>query len=107
MNAPAKLFTPLLRVIMPPPEGEDAKAIDVQSINADLVRWDRTRLANKWPKMEDAPIIWATFIAWAAMRRQGLIPQDLKYEEFEATALSIEPIDQTPADPTNAVPDPD
>lgn len=40
--------------------------------NPDMVRWDTTRQTHKWPSMEDAPIMWATFVSWAACRRLGL-----------------------------------
>lgn len=106
-NAP-KLFAPKLRVVWPADnDGDDPKEIEVQTTNQDLVLWDRTRATHKWPNFSDAIFLWWSFCAWAAMRRQGLIPVEMKYEEFEKVALSVEMADApVPADPTNAGPDP-
>jgi hypothetical protein len=90
-----KLFSPLVRVILQNEDESEPKATDVQTTNADLVLWDRTRSTHKWPKFDDAPFLWLTFLAWSAMRRNGQIPTTLKYEEFERRTLSIENIDES------------
>lgn len=41
----------------------------VTTSNPDLVRWDMTRGKHKWPPMDEAPMLWATFVAWAAAKR--------------------------------------
>jgi hypothetical protein len=104
----AKLTSPLIRVVMAPKDGTEPKPIDVQTTNGDLVLWDRTRATHKWPKFDDAPFLWFTFISWAALRRTGQIPTDMKYEAFEKETLSVEPLDvDDEVDPTQpeAVPD--
>jgi hypothetical protein len=83
-----QLSTPRLRVRR---EGYDD--LEVQSTNADLVLWDRTRWKHKWPTVSEAPFLWLTFIGWAAARRTGAIPPDVKYETWETEVLEIEPQD--------------
>ncbi len=69
--------------------GEE-KPLEVQSINADLVLWDKTRFKHKWPKPDEGPFIWMTFLSWAAARREGLIPPDYTYETWESTVTDID-----------------
>ncbi len=69
----------------------DADYLELQTANPDLIRWDRTRVKHKWPSFEDAPFLWLTFIAWAAARRTGAIPQDMTYEAWEAQVLDVSP----------------
>lgn len=80
-----RLSTPRLRIVR---EGIDD--LEVQTTNADLVRWDRTRTKHKWPTVQDAPFLWLTFVAWAAARRTGAIPPDLTYESWENDVLEVE-----------------
>jgi hypothetical protein len=63
--------------------------IEVQTTNADMVLWDRTRYKHKWPPVTDAPILWTTFISWAAARRTGAIPPDHTYEKWESETLEV------------------
>lgn len=83
-----QLETPRLRIKR---EGHDD--LEVQTINADLVLWDRTRFRHKWPPMQEAAFLWLTFIGWAAARRTGAINADHAYEAWEAEVLSVEPLD--------------
>lgn len=48
--------------------------------NPDLVRWDLTRHQHKWPTMDDAPMLWATFVCWHAAKRLGLT--DVKFDQW-------------------------
>lgn len=82
-----KLTTPRINIVR---ESEPDKTLEVQTTNADLVLWDRTRAKHKWPKFEDAPFLWLTFIAWAGARRSGLIPPDTAYEAWERDVLSAD-----------------
>ena len=75
--ADVKLSTPRLRVVLA--DGTDR---EVQCTNADMVRFDLTRSKQKWPGAQDAPFLWLTFVAWAALRRTGVIEQSLGYEAF-------------------------
>jgi hypothetical protein len=80
-----RLSTPRLRIVR---EGHDD--LEIQSTNADLVLWDRTRYRHKWPTPTEAPFLWLTFTAWAAARRTGAIPPEHKYEAWEAEVLEVE-----------------
>lgn len=79
-----RLSTPRLRV-----QRDGHEPLEVQVINADLVRWDRTRFKHKWPPMADAPFIAQTFLAWCAARRTGAIPPELTYETWEESTLEV------------------
>jgi len=46
--------------------------LEVEVLNPDLVRWDMTAHKHKWPSMEEAPMLWATFVTWRAATRAGL-----------------------------------
>lgn len=83
--ADVKLSTPRLRVVLA--DGTDR---EVQCTNADMVRFDLTRSKQKWPGPQDAPFLWLTFIAWAALRRTGAIEQTVGYEAFADSTLEIE-----------------
>jgi hypothetical protein len=80
-----RLNTPLCRVVR-----ADYDDMEVQTINPDMVLWDRTRYRHKWPPVQDAPMLWMTFISWAGARRLGLIPLDFTYETWEADVIEIE-----------------
>jgi hypothetical protein len=80
-----KLASPRVSVLL---EGH-ADPLVVQTRNPDLCLWDRTRAKHKWPKLDEAPFVWLTFLAWAALRRTGGIPADLTYEKFEASTLDV------------------
>jgi hypothetical protein len=79
-----RLQTPRVLVIR---EGYDD--LEIQTANPDMVLWDRTRYKHKWPPVAEAPMIWATFISWAAARRTGAIPPEYTYETWEAEALEV------------------
>lgn len=85
-----KLSTPHVRVRR---FEDEEKTLEIQTTNADLVLWDRTRIKHKWPKFDEAPFLWITFLAWSAARRSGLISPDLKYEQWESDVMEIEQIE--------------
>lgn len=76
--------------------------LEVQTVNPDLVLWDRTRFKHKWPTVTDAPILWTTFITWAAARRTGAIPPDYTYEKWEAETLEVRILDMDEDDETGS-----
>lgn len=80
-----RLSTPRLVI-----KREHQDDVEVQTTNADLVLWDKTRFKHKWPKVDEAPFLWLTFLGWAAMRRTGAIPPDHRYEQFEVETLEVE-----------------
>ena len=88
-----RLSSPRVNVIR---EGHDP--LIIQTANPDLVLWDRTRIKHKWPGFQDAPFLWLTFIAWAAARRTGAIPNDYRYEVWESEVLQV--VDTTQDDTT-------
>lgn len=87
---PTRLATPLIRVRR---ESDPEKTVEIQTTNRELVLWDRTRVKHKWPKFDDAPFLWMTFLSWAGARRQGLIPPDFTYEAWEADVLEVDVLD--------------
>jgi hypothetical protein len=98
------LTSPLMRVTAP-----DLTTFEVQATNADLVAYDMTAYKHKWPPMDRAPMLWATFLAWHASRRTGAIGLDLTFEAFRDTYPGIEAVTDADdaVDPTQlaAVPD--
>jgi len=79
-----RLNTPRCLIIR---DGHDD--FEIQTTNPDLVLWDRTRYKHKWPPVTEAPILWTTFITWAAARRTGAIPPDYTYEKYESETLEV------------------
>lgn len=103
----AKLSNPRVHVIM-----ADGSQWDVQSLNPDLLRWERTASKHKWPEFRTVPVWWMTFLAWSASQRDGLIPTAVTWEEF-STELCVQVSDTGRGegadlvDPTGPVPDTD
>lgn len=102
-----RLTSPRINVVR---EGEDD--LELQTINADLVLWDRTRAKHKWPKFDEAPFLWLTFLSWAAARRTGVINGSVTYETWEAETLDVQAFpddedDDETGDPILRVADPD
>jgi len=95
------LTAPLVRVTL-----ADGTQYDVQCANPDLVRFDMTRGRMHWPEMREAPFLWLTFVAWAASKREHLIPEDVTWEAFNETdcvgieALNVDVSEVGPASPT-------
>jgi hypothetical protein len=85
-----RLNTPRLRVVRTGFDDLD----ELQTTNADLVLWDKTRYRHKWPNVQEAPFLWLTFIAWSAARRIGAITPETKYETWESDVLEIETLDE-------------
>jgi hypothetical protein len=102
-----KLNSPNLRVLRGSLDAPEL--IEIQTLNPDLILWDRTRMKHKWPEVKDAPMMWLTFLSWAACRREGRIPLDLTYEKWEATTLDVAPVNDDDEDdvrPTLPGPEP-
>ena len=69
----------------------------VRVIGADKRLWEETRARHHWPTQEEAPELWAMFVAWSALHRQGLFPQG--FDSFTNEALdNIIPTDETAAE---------
>ncbi len=63
----AKFSTPRMRVTL-----DDGTELDIQTTHADAVRYDISRARFGWPAVSDAPMLWTSFLAWAAIRRMKL-----------------------------------
>lgn len=83
-----KLTAPRIKVLR-----DKHGPIIVQADNRDLLAFERTRLKQRpiWPKMEDSPFQWLTFISWSAAKRQGLI--DIPYQEWESEVIDCAALD--------------
>lgn len=91
------LKSPILDIVLDQGDGTYLEAA-VQADNRDLVRWDMTRGRRQWPQATDAPFLWSTFLAWAALTRAGDITED--FDTFEGRCLQASARDKT------ATPDP-
>jgi hypothetical protein len=64
--------------------------------NPSMVAYDRTRLKRGWPGADEAPIVWATFLAWHHMKAMKLI--DCTHQQFEESVCQgIEFVDKKKA----------
>lgn len=70
------LERPVLQV-----ELNDGSTHVVTILNPSLVAWDRTRATRKWPNVEDAPLLWMTFITWHHLHATGVV--SCTFEEYE------------------------
>ena len=94
---------------------EDGTDVTTWVATADMARWDRVRSDRKWPTQTEGPFLWLTFVAWASLSRQKLIPA-IRFEDFEAQALEISNVDEPDedaesgglgyTDPTQPAPEP-
>jgi hypothetical protein len=66
---------------------EGHEDLEVQTDNRDMILWEKTRARHKWPKFDDAPITWLTFLSWSAARRSGAIEQGYTWERWESETL--------------------
>lgn len=97
----AKLTTPKITVILKDPafpEPDEGAEHELQAVNADLVAFDRERVRYGWPKGDDAPFIWLTYLGWKAAQRAGIFTGSLA--EFELVCLSVSSVDAVEVDPT-------
>jgi hypothetical protein len=84
-----RLVAPRIRVIR---DGQDP--LEIQADNRDLVGWEQTRVKHKWPKFDEAPFKWLTYLAWSAARRSGALETGVTYERWEAEVLSVRDLSQ-------------
>lgn len=78
-----QLTTPRIRVIM-----DDGTSHELRALNVDLVAWDRERGKHRdWPAAQDAPFLWASYLAWHVMTRTGAYTGTLP--AFETAALEV------------------
>lgn len=100
MTAGKPVFkNPLVHVIM-----ADGAEFDVQTLNPDILRFERNQAKYKWPGPSQAPLTWTTYIAYAALQREGLIPASVTWDEFRVDCLEVAGPSMA-ADPTGPAPD--
>lgn len=85
MATKPRMITPVCVVLM-----DDGAEHEVQSTNWDMLSYERYARAHKWPPANEAPMETNTFIAWHALRRESMIPEDMTYDAFTVAAVSIE-----------------
>lgn len=77
----------------------------VQTDNRDMVAWDMTRPRKQWPAGDTAPMLWLTFLAWSALRREG--HTTAKIDDFLDQCVSVAGVteDGDEVDPATGDPD--
>lgn len=102
-----KLSSPRVLVVR-----DGHEPLEMQTTNADLVLWDLTRPKQRptWPKFDEAPFLWLTFLSWAAARRTGAIEPGFTFEKWRGEVLDVTALDMDEAeglgDPTEQAPGP-
>jgi hypothetical protein len=84
----AKLTSPRVSVMR-----DGHESLEVQTDNRDMILWEKTRVKHKWPKFDESPIMWLTFLSWAAARRSGAIEPGYRWETWEAETLQVSTVD--------------
>lgn len=80
----------------------DGQQGQVVVTNPDLIRWDLTRARRDWPSLGQALFLGNTFLAWAALKRQGspLVGAD----DFDDWQGRVELVQDAPSRSGAAVP---
>lgn len=79
----------------------DDTTLDLVVRNPDMVRFDMTRAKHKWPSMDEAPMLWATFVTWRAAVREGVYGDTWEnWSDRDCLSVSME-VDEDDADPTD------
>jgi hypothetical protein len=79
---------------------EDGTEFTVRTVNRDYIRWDKTPAARRGgvKQFQDAPFIFATFLAWSAAKRLELVPYT--FDQFLELAEVVERQAATEVPPT-------
>lgn len=77
--------------------------LEIQTTNPDLVAWDLTRAKQRpmWPKFDEAPFLWLTFLAWHGARRTGAIPVAMTFERWRDEVLDVSAVEDEEPDAGN------
>jgi hypothetical protein len=96
---------PMPRIQVWPAEGPPYV---VQGYGSDMILFEETAAKHRWERLGPgtAPMRWTYFMAWAASRREGLIPPDVTWEVFKTTVKFCADVPTEPARPTPPGPDP-
>lgn len=101
------LKTPIITVVID--RDDELTEYVVQTDNRDSIAWDMHRNRVNWPAGPDAPMLWMTYLAWSAMRRDTTTPAaGTTFEQFSDLVRSISSAkkddEAEPVDPTRASP---
>lgn len=91
MSNDYKLSSPRLLVVVDTGSAEGYTQYDVQTDNRDLVRYDLMKARKGWPTQREAPIVFMTAVAWAALKREGYTTDDV--EAYMEKIVDITPVD--------------
>lgn len=85
----------VIRVVL-----EDGTEFSVRTVNRDYIRWDKTPPARRGgvKAFQDAPFIFASFLAWSAARRLELTA--LTFDQFLELAEVVDRQAETEVPPT-------
>lgn len=98
MAEKSKLSSPHIHVLM-----VDGSDWDVQSLNADMLRWERYAIKNHLPvNPGGAPVNWMTYLAWSAGQRESMVPATMAFPAFADACASVDALDE----PAGAAVDP-
>jgi hypothetical protein len=75
---------------------EGHEDLEVQTDNRDMIVWETTRARHKWPKFDEAPMMWLTFLAWSAARRTGAIDNGYTWERWREETLQAKTVKDEP-----------
>jgi hypothetical protein len=78
--------------------------LEVQTDNRDMILWETTRVKHRWPKFDEAPMMWLTFLAWAAARRTGAIDTGHTWEQWRGETLQARTVDDDEDDDEDGAP---
>jgi hypothetical protein len=105
MSDTPRYINPRVHVIM-----ADGAEWDAQTLNPDLLAYERTATKHRWPTADKSPMNWLTFLAWRAGLREGHIDSTVTWERFsEELAAEVGNPDAHAGrvDPTEPAPDTD
>lgn len=80
---------------------DDDARYDVFADNRDMLRWEFTRKINGWPDAQEAPMHWATFLAWSTLNRNGRL-NGMPQPEFFERAVDVSIVQAKSLNPTVA-----
>lgn len=89
----ARLKTPRVRLTIEQAGSDDLVEVEVQTDNRDAIQWDVTRGKRSWPALNEAPMLWLSFVGWHAMRRTGADElRGMDLDAFLAVLVQVEAV---------------
>jgi hypothetical protein len=85
----------------------DGAEWEAQTLNPDILRYERTAAKYKWPGPTVSPVTWMTFVAWSAGLREGHLPEAVTWEIFAEQCLEVRSAGDDAVRPTGPGPDTD